>query len=59
MIHPESSKLILIETDHNAYTDQTKRQRRIQMAEEMQEAAGEDEQVHKQNKVILLFNFSL
>ena len=37
--------MILIETDHNAYTEDTKNQRKIQMAEEMREAAGEDEQV--------------
>jgi hypothetical protein len=37
--------MIIIETDHNAYTEDTKQQRKIQMAEEMREAAGEDEQV--------------
>ena len=37
--------MIVIETDHNAYTEDTKSQRKIQMAEEMREAAGEDEQV--------------
>ena len=36
--------MIVIETDHNAYTEDTKSQRKIQMAEEMREAAGEDEQ---------------
>ena len=36
--------LIIIETNHNAYTEDTKTQRKIQMAEEMREAAGEDEQ---------------
>lgn len=40
-----SGMMILIETDHNAYTEDTKSQRKIQMAEEMREAAGEDEQV--------------
>jgi hypothetical protein len=37
--------MIIIETDHNAYTEDTKQQRKVQMAEEMREAAGEDEQV--------------
>ena len=40
--------MIIIETDHNAYTEDTKQQRKIQMAEEMREAAGEDEQVTSQ-----------
>lgn len=44
VVHPESSQLILIETEHNAYTEETKKQRRVQMAQEMQEAAGEEEQ---------------
>lgn len=44
VVHPESSKLIVIETEHNAYTEETKKQRRLQMAEEMREAAGEEEQ---------------
>ncbi|XP_074644658.1 splicing factor 3B subunit 3 [Tubulanus polymorphus] len=44
VIHPESSNLIMIETDHNTYTDATKLQRKQQMAEEMVEAAGEEEQ---------------
>ncbi|XP_061231797.1 splicing factor 3B subunit 3 isoform X2 [Neopsephotus bourkii] len=43
VIHPESNNLIVIETDHNAYTEATKAQRKQQMAEEMVEAAGEDE----------------
>ncbi|KAJ7998195.1 hypothetical protein DPEC_G00220070 [Dallia pectoralis] len=43
VIHPETNHLILIETDHNAYTEATKAQRKQQMAEEMVEAAGEDE----------------
>ena len=33
----------MIETDHNAYTEETKQQRKLQMADEMREAAGEDE----------------
>lgn len=44
IIHPETNNLILIETEHNAYTEETKRQRRLQMAEEMKEAAGEEDQ---------------
>lgn len=40
VIHPESNNLIIIETDHNAYTEATKAQRKQQMAEEMVEAAG-------------------
>uniref|UniRef100_H3AX27 Splicing factor 3B subunit 3 n=1 Tax=Latimeria chalumnae TaxID=7897 RepID=H3AX27_LATCH len=43
VIHPETNNLIIIETDHNAYTEATKAQRKQQMAEEMVEAAGEDE----------------
>uniref|UniRef100_A0A667XXX1 Splicing factor 3B subunit 3 n=1 Tax=Myripristis murdjan TaxID=586833 RepID=A0A667XXX1_9TELE len=43
VIHPETNNLVLIETDHNAYTEATKAQRKQQMAEEMVEAAGEDE----------------
>ncbi|XP_071959177.1 splicing factor 3B subunit 3-like isoform X1 [Antedon mediterranea] len=43
IIPPDSSNLILIETDHNTYTDTTKAQRKQQMAEEMVEAAGEEE----------------
>lgn len=45
VLHPESATLIVIETDHNAYTEETKQSRKLQMAEEMREAAGEDEQV--------------
>ena len=44
MINAESGHLILAETDHNAYTEETKQARKLQMAEEMREAAGEDEQ---------------
>jgi len=32
-IHPGTGHLIIIETDHNAYTDEVKRTRRVQMAE--------------------------
>ncbi|XP_064640228.1 splicing factor 3B subunit 3 [Lineus longissimus] len=44
VIHPETNNLIMIETDHNAYTDTTKTQRKQQMAEEMVEAALDEEQ---------------
>lgn len=40
---PESNSIVVIETDHNTYTDSTKAQRKQQMAEEMVDAAGEDE----------------
>ncbi|XP_049296828.1 splicing factor 3B subunit 3 isoform X1 [Anopheles funestus] len=43
-IHHETGKLIISETDHNAYTEETKTIRKKQMADEMREAAGEDEQ---------------
>jgi splicing factor 3B subunit 3 len=33
IIHPETSNLIIIETDHNAYTDDSKQIRKQQMAE--------------------------
>lgn len=33
VIHPESNNLIMIETDHNAYTEKTKEIRKRQMAE--------------------------
>lgn len=44
VVHNESSRLIISETDHNAYTEATKNLRKRQMAEEMIEAAGENEQ---------------
>lgn len=44
VIHPETNHLIMIETDHNAYTEKTKMIRKQQMAEEMVEAAGEEEE---------------
>jgi len=40
VIHPESNNLIIIETDHNAYTEATKAQRKQQMAEVMGGATG-------------------
>ena len=33
VIHAETNNLIIIETDHNAYTEDTKQQRKQQMAE--------------------------
>lgn len=42
-IHNDSAHLLVLETEHNAYTEETKHQRRLQMAEEMQEAAGAEE----------------
>eukprot|EP00095_Tigriopus_kingsejongensis_P012083 snap_masked-scaffold60_size442463-processed-gene-3.15 protein:Tk12083 transcript:snap_masked-scaffold60_size442463-processed-gene-3.15-mRNA-1 annotation:"splicing factor 3b subunit 3" len=44
VVNNEANHLYIIETDHNAYTEETKQQRKLQMAEEMREAAGEDEQ---------------
>jgi len=35
VISPETSSLVIIETDHNAYTAETTQQRKQQMAEEM------------------------
>ncbi|XP_030832053.1 splicing factor 3B subunit 3 [Strongylocentrotus purpuratus] len=42
-VHLENNNIVVIETDHNTYTDSTKAQRKQQMAEEMVEAAGEEE----------------
>ncbi len=42
-IHPESNNVVVIESDHNAYTETTKAMRKQQMAEEMVEAAGDEE----------------
>jgi splicing factor 3B subunit 3 len=33
VIHHKSNNLVVIETDHNAYTEDTKQQRKQQMAE--------------------------
>jgi hypothetical protein len=33
IVHPQSGNVILIATDHNSYTDESKQQRRRQMAE--------------------------
>ncbi|XP_069113923.1 splicing factor 3B subunit 3 [Argopecten irradians] len=43
VIHPESSNLVIIETDHNAYTEATKMERKQQMAEEMVESVNEEQ----------------
>lgn len=42
-IHPDTGRMIIAETDHNAYTDETKNARKQQMAEEMRMAAGDEE----------------
>ena len=44
LIHPESGNVLLVQTDHNAYTSATKMSRKQQMAEEMVELAGAEEQ---------------
>lgn len=44
LVHNDSGRLVICETDHNAYTEETKTARKSQMADEMREAAGEDEQ---------------
>lgn len=43
VIHPDTGRMIIAETDHNAYTEETKNARKQQMAEEMRMAAGEEE----------------
>ncbi|CAD7082885.1 unnamed protein product [Hermetia illucens] len=43
-IHYDTGRMLIAETDHNAYTEETKTARKKQMADEMREAAGEDEQ---------------
>uniref|UniRef100_A0A915JI41 Splicing factor 3B subunit 3 n=1 Tax=Romanomermis culicivorax TaxID=13658 RepID=A0A915JI41_ROMCU len=43
IVHPESSNIIIIETDHNAYTLETKIRRKQQLANEMIEVAGVEE----------------
>lgn len=43
VVHQDTARLIISETDHNAYTEETKVLRKTQMAEEMREAAGDDE----------------
>ena len=44
VLHPPSKNVILIETEHNAYTEETKIARKNQMAREMIEAALDDEE---------------
>ena len=43
-VHPPTGNLILIETDHRAFTEASKAQRKQHMAEEMVGTAGEEEQ---------------
>ena len=43
-VHPPTGNLILIETDHRAFTEASKAQRKQHMAEEMVGMAGEEEQ---------------
>lgn len=43
-MHEASQNIVFIEADHNAYTDETKDMRKKQMAKEMIEAAGVEEQ---------------
>lgn len=43
MIHPELGIIYMIESDHLAYTEQTKQMRKHQMAQEMIEAADEQD----------------
>ncbi|KAL3859524.1 hypothetical protein ACJMK2_009740 [Sinanodonta woodiana] len=43
VIHPESNHLIIIETDHNAYTEETKQRRKQTLADAMIEDAQEEE----------------
>lgn len=44
IIHPESGNIVVIETDHNAYTSKTKQAKKQQLAEAMVENAGPDEE---------------
>lgn len=44
VIHPETGHIVTIETDHNAFTKNTIKNRKQQMAEQMVEAADESEQ---------------
>lgn len=44
VIHNDTGRLIISETDHNVYTEDTKNFKKKQMGDEMKEAAGEDEQ---------------
>ena len=61
VIHPETNNLVLIETDHNAYTEDTKLQRKQQMAEvsslEYEGKLVEDVEVRKHQSVFQLKTF--
>ncbi len=48
-VHPPSRTLVLIETDHNAFTESYKAHRKQAMAEEMVQTAGDEEQVSAYN----------
>lgn len=54
VIHPETNNLILIETDHNAYTEATKAQRKQQMAE-VSETALLKGNIRKPDTLVLAF----
>lgn len=43
-LHPPTGNLVLIETDHRAFSEASKAQRKQQMAEEMVGTAGEEDQ---------------
>ena len=45
LVHTPSANLLLIESDHKAFTEATKQHRKQQMAEEMVQSAGLEEQV--------------
>lgn len=55
VVHTETSRLIIAETDHNAYSDETKSMRKNQMADEMREAAGGDEEQELANEMANAF----
>ncbi|XP_063828077.1 splicing factor 3B subunit 3 isoform X1 [Ostrinia nubilalis] len=40
VINSDNNHIIILETDHNSYTEDMKKQRRVQMAQEMREAAA-------------------
>ena len=44
VVHHDSGRMVVIEADHNAYTEETKLERRQQIAQEMRDAATEEEQ---------------
>ena len=44
VIHPESGHIVIIETDHNCFSEKSKADRKQQIAEEMVEAAGDEDQ---------------